>query len=157
GRRGGVFMAKVVSDQIVGSAQAAWVGMLVSALTAGALALSGTLAAGHLRRRGDSLRQAAPPYPEITAPLACALARAAAALLGPVWSALLGGNPFGPNLLPLLGLGALTALMVVGVVRRWPWLLRLCMALTWLKLLVAVRPGADAGLPTLAAVGLTAF
>jgi hypothetical protein len=155
-RRGAVFMAKVVSDQVTGSAHAAWVGMLLAALTAGALALSGVLAAGYLKRRGDSLRQAALPYLEITLPLTCALALVAGTLLGPIWSALLGSNPFAANPLPLAGLASLTVLMIVGVVRRWPWLLRLCMALTWLKLLAAARPGASPGLATFAAVALTA-
>jgi hypothetical protein len=45
--------------------------------------------------------------------------------------------------------------MLAGVVKRWPWLLRLCLALAWVKLLVATRPGAGVGLTTLLALALT--
>jgi hypothetical protein len=154
-QRGGVFTAKVVSDQVAGSMHAVWVGVLLAALSAGSLALSGSLAAGYLWRRGDSLRLAALPYLEITVPLTVTLSLVVVKALTPVWSTLLGDNPYAAGAVSLAGLASVAVLMIAGVVRRWPWLLRVCLALTWLMLLVAAWPGSRLWLPAMLAAGLT--
>jgi hypothetical protein len=67
-----------------------------------------------------------------------------------------GVNPYPVGPLALAGLITVTALMVTGAVRRWPWLPRLALALVWVKLLVASHPSHGAGLATVLAVGLVA-
>ncbi len=153
GRRGGTFMAKLVSDQVSGGAHAVWVGMLLAALTAGSLALIGAVAAGHLARRGEALRRCVVPYLEMTLPTTVTTGLLTATVLTPLWWTV-GVNPYPVGPFVLAGLVAITALMVTGAVRRWSWLPRLALALVWVKLLVAARPGADAGLATALAVGL---
>jgi hypothetical protein len=147
-QRGGAFMAKIVSDQVAGSITSVWLGMLLTAVVVGPLALGGTLAAGYLWRRGGSARGAVLPYLEITLPVAATLA-----LVG--WTALVSvpDNRMTSGL-ALAGLAGVTALMVTGVVRRWPWLLRLCLALNGLMLLCAARPGSSMWLPGLLTTAL---
>jgi hypothetical protein len=134
-RRGMTHMAKIVSDQVAGGMYAVWIGVLVSMLTAGTLAMCGTMAAGYLTRRGDRLRRTVVPYLEVTLPLTASAGLLAGAALSPVWDSLLGHNPFGIGPLALAGTVCLSALMLAGVVHRWPWLLRLCLGLTWVMLL----------------------
>jgi hypothetical protein len=155
-RRGSTFMAKLVSDQITGGAQAIWVGVLLAALTAGALALSGALAAGHLRRRGDAPRRCIVPYLEMTLPLSVTLGLIAATALTPAWRTLLGENLFPVEALLLAGLALVAALLVIGVVQRWSWLPRLALALAWVNLLMAGRSGGSAGKAGAVAVSLAA-
>ncbi len=138
-KRGELLMPKIVSDQSSGSAQAVWVGVLLSGLTAGLLAMSGALAAGYLRRRGDEWRMSIAPYLEMTVPATITAAVAAAAVLTPAWSVLIGENPLAVGWASLLGLMACAALLVIGAIQRWPWLVRLCVGLTWLSILIQAR------------------
>jgi hypothetical protein len=156
-RRGQVLMAKVVSDQVAGGAQAVWYGVLVAFLTAGALALSGTLAAGYLRRRGDGFGRAQLPYLEITLPLAGTLALGAGTLLASAWSTLLAGSVFATGELTLAGLAAVSLLMILGVIRRWSWLPRLGLAFTWVLILVQSRQQEIPWMLPAAAAVLTGF
>jgi hypothetical protein len=70
-------LGKIVTDQMVGSLRAAWTGMAISFVSFGALALTGTLAAGFVWRRGGCFFKNAADYlgvtlfPPITLGLAC--------------------------------------------------------------------------------------
>ncbi len=138
-KQGQLLMPKIVSDQSSGSAQAVWIGMLLSGLTVGLLAMLGALAAGHLGRRGDNWRMSIAPYLEMTVPATVTAAMVAAAILTPAWSVLIGDNPLAVAWPSLLGLVACAALLVIGAVQRWPWLVRLCVGLTWLSILIQAR------------------
>jgi hypothetical protein len=155
-RRGELFMSKIVSDQVSGSLSAVCVGVLVALLTAGSLALCGTFAAGFLLRRGQRLARVVVPYLEVTLPVTATLTLGVGTALSPVWSAFLGGELFAAGGLPLAALAGVTALMVVGVVRGWPWLLRLCLGLGWLVLLAQSRPGSS-WVMTAAVVGVLGY
>jgi hypothetical protein len=138
-RRERLLMPKIVSDQSSGSAQAVIVGVLLSGLTAGFLAMSGALAAGYLRRRGEDWRMNIAPYLELTVPATVTAAVVASAILTPAWSVLLGENPLAVGWASLMGLAACATLLVMGAIQRWPWLVRLCVGLTWLSILVQAR------------------
>ena len=154
-QRGAKFMPKIVSDQVSGGVQSVWIGVLMALLSAGSLALSGTLAAGYLMRRGGGWPRMIWQYLEMTAPMTVAVGLAGALLLSPIWATFLGGNPFGFGIVTAVGLIVTSVLLVAGSLRRWPWLPRLCLAVTWLILLL--RPGhglMDPFLPIMSA-GLT--
>jgi hypothetical protein len=74
-----------------------------------------------------------------------------------VWTAVLSlsGNQTA-NPLVLAGLAGAAVLLVTGAVRRWPWLLRLCVALNGVMLLVAATPGSHMWLPALLSTALLA-
>jgi hypothetical protein len=138
-KRGQLLMAKIISDQCNGGAQAVGTGILLSGLTIGTLAMSGALAAGYLRRRGESWRTAIAPYLEMTLPTTVTVAMVAAAVLTPAWSVLLGDNPLAVAWPSLAGLAACAALMNIGAIQRWPWMVRLCVGITWLAILIQAR------------------
>jgi hypothetical protein len=120
--RGGKFFAKIVADQVVGSAYAIWLGVGFSLTTVGLLGLSGTLAGGWLLRRGRSWRAIVVPYLELTVSTSVAVGRLISELMG------LGGS------ITWIGatcLAASTTLVVMGVIYRWHWLLRIATAVTW--------------------------
>src|SRR5439155_19100074 len=96
---------------------------------------SGTMAAGYLRRRGDTIINAMVPYLEITLPLSATIAVGSMTLLSPVWDVLVGDNPFSVRVLSLIGLIAISAVLIVGAIRHWPWWLRVCLGLTWFLVL----------------------
>ncbi len=157
GKRGSQLTAKVVTDQSAGGLRGIWVGLLLSAVTAGSAALAGAMTAGYLRRRGDRLSSAIAPYLEVTIPLTATIALAAAVLLTPAWSVLIGDNPLDVGWPALAGLVAVSALMIAGVLGRWPWPVRLCLALTLLTgILQARHDGVPWFLPV-AAMALAAF
>jgi hypothetical protein len=138
-RRGAKVMPKIVTDQVAGSAAATWIAAVLALLTAGTLALGGTLAAGYLRRRGGALRRAVLPYFELTLPSTVTAGLLVGSVFSAVWKELLGPSPF-PNHGPtLLGLSVFAALIFAGVVRRWSILLRVCLALAWAGLLMNSR------------------
>jgi hypothetical protein len=128
--RGPMFMPKIVSDQIVGSIYGIWLGILLALLSCGGLALAGTLAAGYLLRRGDRPRAALLPYLELTLSGTGAVVMLASALLAPVGSTFLDGAPWSTVFLLLL----VTGFVTLGVMQRWPWLLRLALAFVWVLL-----------------------
>ncbi len=140
--RGQKLMPKIVSDQVAGGAHSIWAGMLVSLLTAGSLALCGTIAAGYLMRRAGGFSRSIVPYLEITLPLTTAIALVMAVALTPVWTALLGENPFGSELLSVASVVVVSVLMVTGAIRRWPWLPRAGLAITWIILMAQPGHGA---------------
>jgi len=124
--RGGRFMAKIVSDQVMGSAWGIWLGLLTALATCGTLGFCGTLAAGYLWRRGDSLRGLVLPYLELTV--------SSTLLVGLLLREALVGRTLGreiPHGVLVLWLALLTAVVVIGVVQRWRWPLRLTLAITW--------------------------
>ena len=126
--RGGRFMAKVVADQVIGSAWGVWLGLLLSLASVGTLGFCSTLAAGYLGRRGGSLRAIALPYLELTVSTSLLLGLALREALFD------GGRGLGPAASRgglLLCLVGLTAGVVLGVLKRWPWVLRLTVAITW--------------------------
>ncbi len=138
-QRGAKFMPKIVSDQVSGGLQSVWIGMLMALLTAGSLAMCGTLAAGHLMRRGGNWKRMIWPYFEITMPLTVAIGLFGALLLSPIWAISSSFNPFGFGPFWAAGLIVSSLFVVAGAIRRWPWLPRLCLAITWFILLT--RPG----------------
>jgi hypothetical protein len=154
-RRGQVFMAKITSDQVAASARAVWYGILTSFLTAGTLALCGTLAAGYLCRRGEGFYRAAVPYLELTLPPAGTLGTGILLVAG--WSPSAADENFALGLFSLLAMAIVSVLMVSGVIRRWAWLPRLCLALTWVMLLVQSRHEAVPWFLPAAALVLTGF
>jgi hypothetical protein len=127
--RGGRFMAKVVADQVIGSAWGVWLGLLLSLASVGSLGFCSTLAAGYLCRRGGSLRAIALPYLELTVSTSLLLGLSLREV------ALGGGRAIDSTTLRvclLLCLALLTAMVVVGVLHRWRWVLRLTVAITWI-------------------------
>lgn len=120
--RGAVFFAKIISDQVIGSVNGAWIGVGVSLVTVGLLGFSGTLAGGWLLRRGGPWWSIVVPYGEFTV--------ATSLCAGTLGMAVLGlGRP--TTWLGATCLLANTALVVMGVIGRWHWLLRVGVALSW--------------------------
>jgi hypothetical protein len=149
--RGGVFMAKIVAGQVAGSAQAVWIGMLLALLTAGSLALGGTLAAGYLWRRGDGFRGALLPYLEMTLPPTVTL------VLFSSWCGISASFATPINGMLLTAMICVSAIMIAGVLWRWPWMLRLSLAFTYIVLLAQSKE--DSSMPwvlTVATLALTA-
>ena len=132
GRRGGIVMAKIVADQVSGATKAVWAAVLLSALTAGLLAMAGTLAAGYLRRQGARLQDLLFPYLELTIPTAVTFGLLATESVSSIRSVLGRDNPT-----PVAGLlltAAATAFLMLGAIARWPALVRVCLAITWVVL-----------------------
>jgi hypothetical protein len=130
--RGGLFFAKIVSDQVAGTAYGVWLGVGLSMASVGSLGLFGTLVGSWLLRRGGSWRGNVVPYLELTVATALATGR------------LVGGVAGYDESLTWFGAAALlaaTALVVFGVVGRWNALLRVAVAVTW----VLVFAGAGFG------------
>jgi hypothetical protein len=130
--RGGVFFAKIVSDQVAGTAYGVWWGVGLSLASVGTLGLFGTLVGGWLLRRGGSWRANVVPYFELTVATALATGRVI-------------GNAAGYDE-PLTWFGAAallaaTALVVVGVVGRWNALLRVTVAVTWVLVFLGAGLG----------------
>jgi hypothetical protein len=127
--RGGSFFAKIVADQVVGSAFAVWLGIGIALGSCGLLALCGTLAAGYLVRRGDGLRAIVLPYLELT--LSCSV------LLGLPFYKLLIGESAGAEgvkwLVLVAAAGLLTVLIVRAVAGRWHWMVRVMLAAVMAK------------------------
>jgi hypothetical protein len=139
--RGGAFMAKIVSDQVDGSSKAATLGIVASFLTMGTLAFTGTLAAGALRRRNESWKRVILPYFEMVGPMTVSLFSGFNVVTSVVYGTLLRENPLENGLIQVLGLVAISAVMIAGAIRRWPWVLRTCLALTWLAWLNHANKG----------------
>ncbi|MDB5311009.1 MAG: hypothetical protein JWO38_5211 [Gemmataceae bacterium] len=137
--RGGKFFAKIVADQVVGSAYGVWLGVGLSLATVGLLGFCGTLAGGWLLRRGGSCRSIAVPYFELTVSTSVAVGQLILAAAG------LGNSMTWFRAVCLV---AITTLVVVGVVDRWHWLLRVAIAATWGLVLWGAGLGDSAsGLP----------
>jgi hypothetical protein len=125
--------------------------MLLALLTAGFLALCGTLAAGYLWRRGDGFRGAFLPYLEMTLPPTVTL------VLFSSWCGISASFATPIDTLLLAGMICVSATMIAGVLRRWPWMLRLSLAFTYFVLLAQAKE--DSSMPwllTVVTVGLTA-
>lgn len=155
--RGAKFMPKIVSDQVSGGIQSVWVGLLMALLTAGSLAMCGTLAAGYLMRRGGGFPRLIMPYLEITVPLTVTVAIGAATALSGLSSWSVPANPYGFGPATAAGLVVASAILVVGALRCWPWLPRLCLAATWLILLTQPGRGALQGVLPILSGALTAI
>jgi hypothetical protein len=123
--RGGQFFAKVISDQVIGSAYTVWLGIGMSLGTVGLVGFCSTLAGGWLLRRGGSWHSILVGYGELTVSTAWAAKQLLFLALG------IGGSSwFSASCLVLA-----TVFVVTGVVRRWHWLLRLEVALLWILVL----------------------
>lgn len=120
--RGGLFFAKIVSDQVAGTAQGVWWGVGLALGSVGALGFFGTLVGSWLLRRGGTWRGNVVPYLELTVATALATGR----LVGNV-----AGYDESLTWFGAVALVAATALVVVGVVARWDVLLRVTVAVTW--------------------------
>lgn len=120
--RGALFFAKIVSDQVAGTAHGVWWGVGLALASVGTLGLFGTLVGSWLLRRGRSWRANVVPYLELTVATALATGR----LVGNV-----AGYDESLTWFGAVALMAATALVVVGVVGRWNVLLRVTVAVTW--------------------------
>lgn len=154
-KRGGTMMGKIVSDQVDGSAKGVRWGVLASLLTMGTLAFSGTLAAGYLSRRNERLGCVVVPYFEITVPPAVSLSWGLWLAVSGASQGLFAANPFETGIVQALGLLAISAVMIVAALRRWPWALRVCLALTGVICLKHGGQGLLGWTIVLAAMGLT--
>jgi hypothetical protein len=126
--RGGRFMAKIVADQVLGSAWGVWLGLVLALSTCGALGFCSTLAAGYLWRRGGSVRAVVLPYLELTV--------STSLLIGLLFreytfNAGLVAGAAKMQIALLLWLAWLTVVIVLAVVQRWRWTVRLALAITW--------------------------
>jgi hypothetical protein len=123
--RGGVFFAKMVADQVVGSFHGVWLGIALALGSCGMLGLFGTLAGGWLLRRGGSWWSILISYAEVTVATSWTAGwLIAMPWMRPQW------NPSSAGALLIV-----TALVLIGVVRRWNWLLRVDAALVWFLVL----------------------
>ncbi|AWM36003.1 hypothetical protein GobsT_62480 [Gemmata obscuriglobus] len=132
--RGGVFFAKVVADQVLGSASAPALGLGISLATAGVTVFCGTVAGGWMLRRGESFRATAIPYIELTGAPALALGRLVSGVVGL-------GPP--PTLIGAVCLVIATGFVVRGAIARWEWPFRVSAAAVWVLVLCGV--GLDHG------------
>ncbi len=126
--RGGRFMAKIVADQVLGSAWGVWLGLVLALSTCGGLGFCSTLAAGYLWRRGGSPGTIVLPYLELTV--------SSSLLIGLLIReiAFKAGFVHGPEKMPLaalLWLTWLSGVVALAVVQRWRWTIRLALAITW--------------------------
>jgi FtsH-binding integral membrane protein len=134
--RGGRFFAKIVADQVVGSASGVGLGIAFALATVGLIGFCGTLAGSRLLRRGGSWRSVLVPYFELTVSTSVASGALVSALLGLRDSM----SGFGA-----VALAAVTTLVVVGVVSRWHWVPRVAAAVAWV--LVLSGAGLDDRMP----------
>jgi hypothetical protein len=143
-QRGGLFFPKIVADQVVGSAYGVWLGIALSLATCGQLGLCGTLVGGWLLRRGGGWRSIVVPYGELVITTGGAVWRLiAVVLLEPV--------NLSAAVLSAMCLVGVTALVLVGVVRRWHWQMRAHLALVWFLLLAQAGFGGSVVWPFAAA------
>jgi hypothetical protein len=124
--RGGQFFAKIVSDQVIGSANGVWLGVGLSLATVGLLGFFGTLAGGWLLRGGGSRWSIVVRYAELTVSTSLSAALILSAFLDV-------GMPI--TWLGTSCLIATTALVITGSIGRWHWLLRITIAVTWVLVL----------------------
>jgi hypothetical protein len=121
-KRGLHFFAKIMSDQVVGSAYGTWLGIGLALSSVGLLGFCGTIAGGWLLRRGGSSLSIVIGYFELTVSISLAFGR-------------LISIPFGlTDSMSGIGAGCLvacTGVVVAGVIGRWRWLLRVAAALAW--------------------------
>lgn len=155
GQRGNLLMAKIVSDQVAGATNALWVAAILALLSAGSLAVAGTLAAGHLARQGTGWRAAVVPYLELTIPPVVTFAMLVATVLLPTSSVLARGYAL-PVVWPFLA-GVAAAFVVVGALARWPAPIRICLRVMWVLLLVQEKSSAIPWWLTAIGILLTGF
>jgi hypothetical protein len=151
-KRGDLLFSKIIADQVVSSAFGVGYGVLFSGLLIGIPVLCGTVAGSWLLKRSGSRCSKFCLYLELTAAtsIPCMLVFAvltnefllvgtANSLAGPSASSLLGypaGNPI--IWVRLVALGLISGAIIVGVVHRWNWPIRLVMALTWFIAFVGI-------------------
>src|SRR5262245_57695695 len=82
-QRGDLLMARIVTAQATGASTAVWLATVGSLLSAGVLALIGTLAAGYLSRQVKGFRARTIAYLELTLPFATTMAMACWAAVAP--------------------------------------------------------------------------
>ena len=131
--RGPIMMAKIVSDQVSGTAVGVWSGALLSLLTAGLFGACGTMAVGYLRRRGDHPRQAVWSYIGMTVPTAITLGAFLAWAVSPVLGNLT-VTSIRPSLLGLLLLVVASAINLLDAIRRQHLVRRIVVLACWFVL-----------------------
>ncbi len=129
--RGAVLMAKIISDQISGSARAGWMVGALALLGVGAPVLAGTLAGGYLRRRCYRRRVAALTYLELTLVSAITAELVGLVVLNPTDAERAGGKGALFAALALIGLIAVAFLSVSAAVKQRPVLFRIGLILVW--------------------------
>ena len=150
--RGGIFFAKIVSDQVSGSVHGVWLGVGLSLASVGAVGLIGTMTAAWLYRRGGSFRSILVPYLE--------LSLSTSITVGILIQTLIGRVPhragYSSSLFLWVGLFCCTVLINRGVVGGWNRMLRVSIAVTYIMLLASLFQGASILAPILgsAVVGL---
>jgi hypothetical protein len=121
--RGKIFVPKLISDQILGSAYGIWLSADFALMTYGAVVFWGTVAAGYLARRGDCFSRKVVPYLELTVSLTVTCS-------APFLLLTLGPSSIHSWLI-WLWLAWVTTVVVLMVVQRAHWMLRLALAVTW--------------------------
>ncbi len=143
--RGGVFFAKIVSDQVSGSAHSVWLGVGLSLASVGGVGLFGTLTASWLYRRGGSFKSIFVPYLELSLSTSISVGISMATLFG-----MARDRADSPSKLFLcLGLIGCTVLINRGVVGGWNRMLRVSTAVTYVLLLASLIQGVSILAPML--------
>jgi len=143
--RGGIFFAKIVSDQVSGSAHGVWLGIGLSLASVGGVGLFGTMTASWLYRRGGSFRSIFVPYLELSLSTSITFVFLMATLFG--ISRYRADSP--SELLLWLGLIVCTVLINRCVVRGWSRMLRVSNAVTYVLLVASLIQGAPILAPIL--------
>ena len=130
--RGGRFFAKIVSDQVVGSASGVLLGVLISIACIGAPAFCGTLAATWLLRQGGAWCPRLSRYIEMTAGIAVPLGLLVMMMMLPVGFSASQPMPW----LRFAAVVGLSAVMIAGAVQRWSWPIRVVAAVAWVAVLL---------------------
>jgi hypothetical protein len=154
--RGKVLADKIACDVALHLPLGIWFGMVVAATGFSLFAMGQALAAGYLRRRGDS-GAAFLPYVELVVPSFMLIQGVGAIFLMPILTGeTAGAGDLNPGFLAGRLVGrlaayfsgpatlckvALVGLAFAGVFRRWPVLLRLALYGVWLLALFAVAEG----------------
>lgn len=131
--RGASFFAKIVSDQVVGSAHGIWCGVAMSVATVGLPGLCGTLAGTWLLRRRGAWWSKLFAYLELTVATAVPLGLFLFFVGSP------GGFVEPPmTWFQFVSLIAVSAVVFAGGVAGWNWPLRLVAAFAWVMTLTGV-------------------
>jgi hypothetical protein len=120
--RAKALFSKIVAENVVGSFNAIWIGMLMALVLFPISGICQTASAGYLIRRGDPWYQIILPYIELSIPTTW-LAFALSSVVLPFVM-----QPMGLRLLQPL---SLTAVAILGVTVRWPWLVRYSFYTGW--------------------------
>ncbi len=150
--RGRVFFAKIVADQVGGTAHGVWLGIGVALTSVGGVGLFGTMTASWLYRRGGSFRSILAPYLELSLSTSITVGILIQTLIRPAPQR----ADYSSSLFFWVGLFGCTALINRAVVGGWNPMLRVSIAVTYIMVLASFFQGVSILAPILglAVVGL---